>query len=83
MASASHIPVNWVSVLNRIEPLSFAQGYREIPRGSRALKVWLTQPRELGTHLCERIQRDIDRLVLMESQMSGCEKIPEPTRTRG
>lgn len=61
-------------VLNQIESLLFAQGYREVPKSSRALKSWLDQPRELGSHLRERLQRDVERLALLESQLKEVEK---------
>jgi len=57
-------------VLNQIESLLFAQGYREVPQNSRALKFWLEQPRELGSQLHERLQRDVERLALLESQLT-------------
>ena len=61
-------------VLNQIESLLFVQGYREVPQSSRALKAWLDQPRELGPQLRERLQRDVERLALLESQLTGVEK---------
>jgi len=61
-------------VLNQIESLLFVQGYREVPESSRALKGWLDQPRELGPQLRERLQRDVERLALLESQLTGVEK---------
>jgi transposase len=61
-------------VLNQITSLLFAQGYREVPQSSRALKSWLEQPRELGSQLRERLQRDVERLALLESQLTDVEK---------
>jgi transposase len=61
-------------VLNQIESLLFVQGYREVPQSSRALQAWLEQPRELGPQLRERVQRDVERLALLESQLTGVEK---------
>jgi transposase len=61
-------------LLNQIESLLFLLGYREIPQSSRGLKTWLAQPRELGAQLRERIQRDVERLALVESQLAGVEK---------
>ena len=61
-------------LLNQIESALFLQGYREVPSSSGALKDWLEQPRELGVQLRERLQRDVERLALVESQLAGVEK---------
>ncbi len=61
-------------LLNQIESLLFLQGYRDIPVGSRGLRAWLEQPRELGPQLRERILREVDRLALVESQLAEVEK---------
>lgn len=61
-------------VLNQIGSQLFTQGYREVPETSQGLKVWLTQPREIGPKLRERLQRDIDRLALLETQLREVEK---------
>ncbi len=60
--------------LNQIESLLFVQGYREVPKNSQALKSWLEQPRELGSQLRERLQRGVERLALLESQLTDVEK---------
>ncbi len=61
-------------LLNQIESVLFLHGYREMPQRSGALKDWLEQPRELGAPLRERLQRDVERLALVESQLAGVEK---------
>jgi transposase len=61
-------------VLNQIESLLFIQGYREVPQSSRALKVWLEQSRALGPQLRARVQRDVERLALLESQLTAVER---------
>jgi transposase len=61
-------------VLNQIESLLFVQGYREVPQSSRALQAWLEQPRVLGPQLRERVQRDVERLALLESQLTEVER---------
>ena len=61
-------------VLNQIESELFLEGYREVAQSSGALKVWLEQVRELGVHRRERLRRDVERLALLESQLSAVEK---------
>lgn len=61
-------------LLNRIESVLFLQGYREIPQSSGALKRWLEQPRSLGAQLRERLERDVERLALVERQLAEVEK---------
>ena len=61
-------------LLNQIESLLFLQGYRGIPQSSLRLKEWLEQTGELSPQLRERIQRDVERLALVESQFAGVEK---------
>ena len=55
-------------VRNRIESLLFTQGYREVPKRARGLRAWLETPREMGAQLRERLERDIERLTLLEGQ---------------
>jgi hypothetical protein len=38
------------------------------------LKKWLQQPRAIGAQLQGRLQRDVERLVLVESQLAEVEK---------
>ena len=61
-------------VLNQIGSQLFTQGYREVPETCRALKAWLEQPREIGPQLRERLQRDLERLALLETQLQKIEK---------
>jgi transposase len=61
-------------LLNQIESVLFLHGYREMPQSGGALRAWLEQPRELGVQLRERLQRDVERLALVESQLAGVEK---------
>ncbi|HUL11511.1 MAG TPA: IS110 family transposase [Methylococcaceae bacterium] len=61
-------------VLNQIGSQLFTQGYREVPESSRGLKAWLMQPRAIGPYLRERLERDIERLALLEAQWRVIEK---------
>ncbi len=59
---------------NRIESLLFTQGYREVPKSARGLREWFEAPREFGAQLRERLDRDIERLSLLEGQFRAVEK---------
>jgi transposase len=61
-------------VRNRIESVLFTQGYRAVPKSAKELKVWLTEPREMGVQLRERLNRDIERLALLEGHLRAVEK---------
>ncbi|MGH6634697.1 MAG: IS110 family transposase [Gammaproteobacteria bacterium] len=61
-------------VRNRIASLLFTQGYREVPKRARGLRAWLETPREMGAQLRERLERDIERLTLLEGQFQVVEK---------
>jgi transposase len=61
-------------LLNQIESALLLQGYREIPQTSRALVSWLQQPRDIGLQLRERLDREGERLALVESQIVAVEK---------
>lgn len=61
-------------VRNRIESLLFTQGYREVPKRARGLRAWLETPREMGAQLRERLERDLERLTLLEGQFQVVEK---------
>ena len=61
-------------VLNQIGSQLFTQGYRDVPETSRGLTAWLAQPREIGPQLRVRLERDIERLALLETQLRVIEK---------
>jgi len=61
-------------LLNQIESALFLQGYREIPQNSRSLMPWLRQIREMGVQLRERLEREVERLALVERQILAVEK---------
>lgn len=58
---------------NRIESVLFTQGYREAPKVAAQLKK-LIETANLGPRLRERLDRDIDRLAMMEQQFRAVEK---------
>lgn len=58
---------------NRIESLLFTQGYRDVPKRAGALKAWLAERPGLGPQLRERLEREAERLELVESQLQRVE----------
>jgi transposase len=68
-------------VLNQIGSQRFTQGYRDVPETSRGLTAWLAQPREIGPQLRARLERDIERLALLETPLRVMEKhLAEPVQ---
>ena len=63
-----------VRLLNQIESALFLHGYRGIPQSSRALRPWLEERRDMGVQLRERLEREVERLTLVESQILAVEK---------
>lgn len=63
------------AIYSRIRDLLFAQGYREIPSSVGPLKKWLERRQGLGSCLRERIEREIEELVLLEAQLHRVEKL--------
>jgi transposase len=61
-------------VRNRIESILFTQGYRDVPMHAKGLQGWLKEPRAMGEQLRARLNRDIERLALLESQFRAVEK---------
>jgi len=61
-------------VLNRIESLLFAQGYREVPPCAAALKAWLEAHSEICPQLRERLLRECEHLALLEQQVRATEQ---------
>ena len=60
---------------NRLESALFAQGYRDVPKTAKGLRVWLKSPTvALGPQLRECLIRDIDRLALLETQFQAVEQ---------
>ena len=54
--------------------LLFLQGYREIPGSARALKKWLAERQGLGAYRRVRLERELARLELLESQLKEVER---------
>jgi transposase len=61
-------------VRNRIESLLFGQGYREIPRHTAPLTVWLDAHPDIQPQLRERVRRDGERLALLDKPIQETEK---------
>lgn len=61
-------------VWNRMSSLLFLQGYREIPGSARELKKWLAERQGLGVYLRVRLERELARLELLESQLKEVER---------
>lgn len=61
-------------VLNQIGSQLFTQGYRDVPESSRGLTAWLAPPREIGPQRRARLERDIERLALLETPLRVIEK---------
>lgn len=58
---------------NRIESVLFTQGYREVPKHAGALKPWLKEQPGLLPHLRARLERETERLDLVETQLRTVE----------
>jgi transposase len=56
-------------LLNRMESLVFAQGYRALPGTAGAIGRWLEARVGLGVHLRERLTREVTRLKQVEEQL--------------
>lgn len=54
--------------------LLFAQGYREVPGTAKTLKLWLDERREMGDYLKQRLERELLRLELLETQIRTLEQ---------
>jgi transposase len=72
---------------NQIESQLFTQGYREVPKTAAELKPWLERQTELLPQLAARLERDVKRLALLESQLKAVkqalvEKLKEEEPTR-
>lgn len=61
-------------VWNRLSSLLFLQGYREIPGSAHALKKWLVERQGVGAYLRLRLEREVARLELLESQLKEVER---------
>jgi transposase len=61
-------------VWNRLSSLLFLQGYREIPGSAHDLKKWLAERQGVGAYLRLRLEREVARLELLESQLKEVER---------
>ncbi len=67
---------------NRIESVLFTQGYREVPKPAGALKKWLKEPPGVLPHLSARLERETERLELVEKQLRTVEaSLAQPVKS--
>lgn len=59
---------------NQAESILFTQGYREAPKTAAGLKAWVAGRNELTPHLRQRLEREAERLALLETQLRTVEK---------
>jgi len=58
---------------NQAESILFTQGYREAPKTAAGLKAWVAGRNELTPHLRQRLEREAERLALLETQLRTVE----------
>jgi transposase len=59
---------------NQVASILFTQGYREAPKTAAGFKAWIAERSELTPHLRERLEREIARMALLESQLHSVER---------
>jgi len=59
----------------RMQSLVFTQGFRDFPKGVRKIQGWLSEHGEqFGRHLRERLERELERLSLVDGQLKGLDR---------